>query len=388
MTECALGKICRYRTENASTDQLPYLSTESMQPNKMGVIPSEAAPSVGKARLFRKGDTLISNIRPYFKKIWQAEYDGCCSADVLVFEPHSCDSDYLYWLLSDDAFFAYMVASSKGTKMPRGDKDAIMRYKVRRQSATEQRRLAAALNPIRELIRISQRTNDYLATIAEGVFEDWLLTAEGEPTPLSRFASFNPSTYSPKEKWPVVAYVDTGSVTRNHFDKPMVIDTATEKLPSRARRKVEDGDVIYSTVRPNQLHYGLVCNTPSNMLVSTGFTVARDSVGVGGPFIYLALTRPSITAKLQSVAEQSTSAYPSIKSSDLEQLEIPMPTKDEIEEIKPQLDSLFAAIAHNENESKMLEELRDTLLPKLMSGEIDVSQIELPMQPNNHLADC
>lgn len=388
MTECVLGKICRYRTENASTDQLPYLSTESMQPNKMGVIPSEAAPSVGKARLFRKGDTLISNIRPYFKKIWQAEYDGCCSADVLVFEPHSCDSDYLYWLLSDDAFFAYMVASSKGTKMPRGDKDAIMRYKVRRQSATEQRRLAAALNPIRELIRISQRTNDYLATIAEGVFEDWLLTAEGEPTPLSRFASFNPSTYSPKEKWPIVAYVDTGSVTRNHFDKPMVIDTATEKLPSRARRKVEDGDVIYSTVRPNQLHYGLVCNPPSNMLVSTGFTVARDSVGVGGPFIYLALTRPSITAKLQSVAEQSTSAYPSIKSSDLEQLEIPMPTKDEIEEIKPQLDSLFAAIAHNEYESKMLEELRDTLLSKLMSGEIDVSQIELPMQPNNHLGDC
>lgn len=182
-----------------------------------------------------------------------------------------------------------------------------------------------------------------------------------------------------------MAYVDTGSVTRNHFDKPMVIDTATEKLPSRARRKVEDGDVIYSTVRPNQLHYGLVCNPPSNMLVSTGFTVARDSVGVGGPFIYLALTRPSITAKLQSVAEQSTSAYPSIKSSDLEQLEIPMPTKDEIEEIKPQLDSLFAAIAHNEYESKMLEELRDTLLPKLMSGEIDVSQIELPMQPNNHL---
>ena len=165
----------------------------------------------------------------------------------------------------------------------------------------------------------------------------------------------------------------------------MVIDTATEKLPSRARRKVEDGDVIYSTVRPNQLHYGLVCNPPSNMLVSTGFTVARDSVGVGGPFIYLALTRPSITAKLQSVAEQSTSAYPSIKSSDLEQLEIPMPTKDEIEEIKLQLDSLFAAIAHNEYESKMLEELRDTLLPKLMSGEIDVSQIELPMQPNNHL---
>ncbi len=163
MSECTLGTICRYRTESAPIDQLPYVSTESMRPNKKGVITNEAAPSVSKARLFRKGDTLVSNIRPYFKKIWQAEYDGCCSADVLVFDPHGCDSDYLYWLLSDDAFFAYMVASSKGTKMPRGDKDAIMRYKVRRQSATEQRRLTAALNPIRELIRINQHTNDYLA---------------------------------------------------------------------------------------------------------------------------------------------------------------------------------------------------------------------------------
>ena len=228
--------------------------------------------------------------------------------------------------------------------------------------------------------------NDYLAAMAEGIFENWLISAEGDPVPLSHIASFNPSTYATREKWPTVVYVDTGSVTRNHFEDPIFIDTATEKLPSRARRKVENGDVVYSTVRPNQLHYGLVNNPPSNMLVSTGFTVVRDKAGVGGPFVYLALTRPSITAMLQSVAEQSTSAYPSIKSSDLEQIEIPEPTKEELDEIKPQLDSLFELIAQNERESRALGELRDTLLPRLMSGEIDVSQIRLPMQPNNHLS--
>ena len=219
------------------------------------------------------------------------------------------------------------------------------------------------------------RSNDYLAAIAEGIFENWLLAAEGDSVPLSHIASFNPSTYATKEKWPTVVYVDTGSVTLNHFEDPIIIDTATEKLPSRARRKVESGDVIYSTVRPNQLHYGLMNNPPSNMLVSTGFTVVRDKTGVGGPFVYLALTRPSITTMLQSVAEQSTSAYPSIKSSDLEQIEIPEPTKEELDEIKPQLDSLFELIAQNERESRALGELRDTLLPKLMSGEIDVLQI-------------
>ena len=214
-----------------------------------------------------------------------------------------------------------------------------------------------------------------MAAIAEGIFENWLLAAEGDSVPLSHIASFNPSTYATKEKWPTVVYVDTGSVTLNHFEDPIIIDTATEKLPSRARRKVESGDVIYSTVRPNQLHYGLMNNPPSNMLVSTGFTVVRDKTGVGGPFVYLALTRPSITTMLQSVAEQSTSAYPSIKSSDLEQIEIPEPTKEELDEIKPQLDSLFELIAQNERESRALGELRDTLLPKLMSGEIDVLQI-------------
>ena len=329
----------------------------------------------GECAVIGRQGAACGNVRYHSGKAYMTEHA------VVVCANDENDTRYLSYLLSIQNLGRLSAQSAQ----PGISVKTLSKQEVCLPPLDEQKRVSQLLGTIDSKINANTKLNDYLATIAEGVFEDWLLTAEGEPTPLSRFASFNPSTYSPKEKWPVVAYVDTGSVTRNHFDKPMVIDTATEKLPSRARRKVEDGDAIYSTVRPNQLHYGLVCNPPSNMLVSTGFTVARDSVGVGGPFIYLALTRPSITAKLQSVAEQSTSAYPSIKSSDLEQLEIPMPTKDEIEEIKPQLDSLFAAIAHNEYESKMLEELRDTLLPKLMSGEIDVSQIELPMQPNNHL---
>ncbi|MCH4082318.1 MAG: restriction endonuclease subunit S [Atopobiaceae bacterium] len=254
-------------------------------------------------------------------------------------------------------------------------------------SLKKQRQVVELLGSLDEKIGVNTRANGYLAEIAEGIFEDWLHTAGGDSVPLSRIASFNPSTYATKEKWPTVVYIDTGSVTRNHFEDPVVINTAIEKLPSRARRKVENGDVLYSTVRPNQLHYGLMNNPPSNLLVSTGFTVVRDKAGVGGPFIYLALTRPSITEMLQSVAEQSTSAYPSIKSSDLGQIEIPEPTKEELGKIKPQLDNLFELIAQNERESRALRELRDALLPKLMSGEIDVSQIGLPTQPNSHLCE-
>lgn len=306
----------------------------------------------------------------------------------LVFHEGTTEKDrlYAYWSLRSPQYRAYCKARGTGTTNMSLSRADFLDWQLPEQCDANDK-LIATFEAIETLTRINQQTNDYLAAMAESIFEDWLHFAEGEPTPLSSFATFNPSTYSPKENWPTVAYVDTGSVTRNHFEKPVVIDTETEKLPSRARRKVENGDVIYSTVRPNQLHYGLVINPPSNMLVSTGFTVVRDAIGVGGPFIYLALARPAITTMLQSVAEQSTSAYPSIKSSDLEQLEVPLPTSEELEEIRPQLDSLFAAIAQNQTESKVLEELRDALLPKLMSGEIDVSQVGLT-PPNNHLCDC
>lgn len=337
-----------------------------------------------------KGDILCNKLNMKFKRIWRVDADlqnSICSTEFVPIQAVNVDRNFLYYILTSDDFTSKMSGMRTGTSgsHQRVSVDWILDYEFNLPGIETQQRIGALLGQIDSRIRNNAQLNDYLAALAEGIFEDWLQSAEGELTPLSRFAAFNPSTYSPKEKWPIVVYVDTGSVTSNHFEKPMVIDTEIEKLPSRARRKVVDGDVIYSTVRPNQLHYGLVVNPPSNMLVSTGFTVIRDVIGVGGPFIFLALTRPSITTMLQSVAEQSTSAYPSIKSSDLEQLEIPLPTREELEEIKPQLDSLFAAISHNQAESKVLEELRDALLPKLMSGEIDVSDIELPKPPNNHL---
>lgn len=163
MSLAKLADICRLRATNVSTDSLTYISTESMIPNKAGLAPVSSTPSSSKARAFCKGDTLVSNIRPYFKKIWQADFDGCCSADVLVFEATNCNADYLYWLLSDDSFFDYMVATSKGTKMPRGDKAAIMHYEINRMNPAMQAGIVKTLNPLRELINVNQKTNDYLA---------------------------------------------------------------------------------------------------------------------------------------------------------------------------------------------------------------------------------
>ena len=110
-----------------------YVSTESLLPDKGGRQEASSLPATGKVTVYRTGDTLVSNIRPYFKKIWLADRDGTCSGDVIVFrakEPHQ--AAYLYSVLRSDAFFEHVMAGAKGTKMPRGDKKQMMQYPVAR----------------------------------------------------------------------------------------------------------------------------------------------------------------------------------------------------------------------------------------------------------------
>lgn len=163
-----LGEVCSYRTEKASASNIRpddvYISTENMAPNRGGISTASSTPETGNVSCFRRGDTLVSNIRPYFKKIWHANQDGYCSNDVLVFKPNDINaSDYLYWLLNDNRFFDYVMATSKGTKMPRGDKYAIMNYVAPSNDKATQLRITSVMNPIQAKIEASTRLNGYLA---------------------------------------------------------------------------------------------------------------------------------------------------------------------------------------------------------------------------------
>ena len=130
-----LADICSYSSDRIPVSELSlstYYSTENMQPNKMGSVDATSLPSITQTTGCHKGDVLISNIRPYFKKIVYVTDNSCgCSTDVLCFVPmEDRYSAFLFGTLYMDRFFDYMVAGSKGTKMPRGDKQQIMNYPV------------------------------------------------------------------------------------------------------------------------------------------------------------------------------------------------------------------------------------------------------------------
>lgn len=143
---------------------------------------------------------------------------------------------------------------------------------------------------------------------------------------LKDIAKINQNSYSKKDEWEYINYLDTGNITENTLHEVQYIDLDVQKLPSRAKRKVKSNSIIYSTVRPNQLHYGIIKEVPQNFLVSTGFAVIDiDPRKAVADYIYYYLTQKSIIEHLHAVAEQSVSTYPSIKMSDIENIEIKLP---------------------------------------------------------------
>lgn len=167
----------------------------------------------------------------------------------------------------------------------------------------------------------------------------------------------NVDSYSPKEKWDFINYLDTGNITDNKIDSIQYIDVGCEKLPSRARRKVRKDSIIYSTVRPNQRHFGIIKSQPEHFLVSTGFTVIDvDSNVLDADFLYYLLTQSALVEALHAIAEQSTSAYPSIKPSDIGNLEIEIPDLATQKKIADVLESLDRKITQNTEINENLEQ--------------------------------
>lgn len=194
--------------------------------------------------------------------------------------------------------------------------------------------------------------------------------------PLADIASINPDTYSPKEQWEYVNYLDTSSITDGYISAIQHIIPFSEKLPSRARRKIIPNDIVYSTVRPNQKHFGIIYKPVKNMLCSTGFAVIRSKTpAVCNELIYLYLTEPKLIEKMQQIAEQSVSTFPSIKPSDLGKCEIPCLEKSISINLTSMLKSIFSLIMENQQENISLIDIRNTLLPKLISGGLDVSDM-------------
>ena len=135
-----------------------------------GIIEASSVPTNTKVIKFNKGDVLLSNIRPYLKKVWFADKNGGCSADVFVFKALSaCIPDFLHYIIANDRFINFAMSGAKGVKMPRGDKEQMKTYEIGLPSIEEQKKMAKLLSFLDERIATQNKIIDKLQSLIKGI---------------------------------------------------------------------------------------------------------------------------------------------------------------------------------------------------------------------------
>ena len=141
------------RVNSSELNEDNYVSTENMLHDYQGIVDAKSVPEDVNVISFSCGDILISNIRPYLKKVWKATYNGGCSSDVFVLKANdNIESDYLHYVIANDKFINFVMSGAKGVKMPRGDKKQMKTYCLSLPQIQEQKKIATLLRLIDERI--------------------------------------------------------------------------------------------------------------------------------------------------------------------------------------------------------------------------------------------
>lgn len=350
MQKIKLGDIAEYAEDRISVSTLNernYISTENLLPNKGGITTAANLPPMSITPAFQIGDILISNIRQYFKKIWYANFKGGCSNDILVLRAkQNVDSKFLYYVLSEDNFFNYATATSKGTKMPRGDKKSIMNYPVPIPPLAEQKKIGAFLYSLDEKISLNKKINSTLEEMARTIFlhKFFRKAANGK---LGEVIIENPKST-----------ISVGDAKNCGGEIPFF--TSGENI-LRWKEKLVDGRNIF-------LNTG--GNAGINFYVgAAAYSTDTWSITAENLADYLYLFLHCIKVEIGKKFFKGT-ALKHLQKDLLRAREIYIPTAAELEEFNHAVAPSFTMISKNLRENYQLAKTRDFLLPLLMNGQV------------------
>ena len=354
MRTVLLSDICSYVNSKIQVEQVQltdYVSTENLLQNKGGLSVANKLPS-GKVTVFQAGDVLVSNIRPYFKKIWLADRPGGASNDVLVFRKLNDNvyEKYLYYILADDRFFAFSKTSASGSKMPRGDKTQIMNYPVNLPPLDQQKKIANILGSLDEKIELNRRMNETLEQLGQALFRHYFID--------------NPDAKNWKKRSLGEFFpVKTGKKDANFGTKDGKFPFFTcAQTISRAPSYSFDGSAIL-----------IAGNGDFNIKYYTGKFEAYQRTYVLIPhneellgFLYFLIKKD-----LSLITGGSRgSVIKFITKGMIENYRVELPDDNDLAAFAPIFSELLALISHNNEQVYNLIALRDTLLPQLMSGKV------------------
>ena len=262
-----------------------------------------------------------------------------------------------------------------------------------------QKRIAAILSKIDRKIELNRTINQNLEGMAKQLYDYWFVqfdfpNEEGKPykssggamvwnerlkreipigwtcCSIKEMCDINKKTIN-KDEHKQIEYLDTGSITQGHISNTEIY--SVDMAPSRAQRKVEDLSILYSSVRPRLLHYGILSTPKENFIVSTGFVTLDAKCKKMALMVYYFLTSNTITEHLASIADTAVSSYPSISPDDIAYLDIVIPSNDIIQKYNDIVEPMFRKMSTLRKEIDSLTKQRDELLPLLMNGQATVN---------------
>lgn len=373
-----------------------YIGMDNMIPNKGGIKESDYTPNTGTAVAFQKGDILIGNIRPYFKKIWYATFNGGCSQDVLCIRSKGIlSSKYLYGALAQDLFFDYDMAGAKGSKMPRGDKNHIMNFPI--VYSNQHQKIGDFIISIYNKMQNNNKIISELESMAKTIYDYWFLqyefpNEEGKPykssggkmvyneelkreipvgwkvESLSKLATFNNGINYDKDEIGDKKYkiINVRNITSSSL---LINDSELDDIELKKiqgdKYLVESNDILIArSGTPGAVR--LLLSNPDD-IIYCGFIIKCKPNNEKHRLLltyYLKMLEGSNATKTGGSIMQNVS------QDTLKQVKICLPTESVIsifnEKILTLLNKMQCLIKENEE----LTKLRDELLPLLMNGQV------------------
>jgi type I restriction enzyme S subunit len=365
-----------------------------MLPNRGGIVNAVNLPPANTCSAFTKNEILISNIRPYFKKIWFAEFDGGCSADILVLKVTNpkFDAKFVYYNLFQDLFFKHQMNGSKGSKMPRGDKDQIMTFLIPEFDKSYQKRIADFLTVIDDKIALNKKINTELENLAKTIYNYWFVqfdfpNEEGKPyktsggemvwnEELKREIPKGWEVFLLKEKLEFERGVEPGS--DKYFEKQI-----DETLIPFFKVGGMNGDTDV-WIKKDDAKGAICCE--EDILLSLDGSVGRIAIGLSGAYssgirkvypkngnfpksyIYFLLHSDEIQ---QTIKKNATGSNILHAAKALDYMMAPY-NANVVESFDKLCNPIFNKILATKKENQELIKLRDFLLPLLMNGQVNI----------------
>ena len=390
-----LSSIADYVTDKISSNDIAlreYVTTDCILQNKKGrEIATNLPPQSCCLTRYQRGDVLIANIRPYLKKVWFADIDGGASSDVLVFrakEGHS--PSFLYAVLLQDSFFDYVMQGAKGSKMPRGDKEQILRYEMPTLSCSEESIGTFFLN-LDPKIRLNEQINQNLEAMAKQLYDYWFVqfdfpNEEGKPYK----SSGGNMVWNEKLKrnipigWNNGTLIDIANITMGQSPDGTSYNEIGEGVlfyqgstdfgmrfpsvrqyttaPSRFAKK---GDILMSVRAP----VGAVNIANNDCCIGRGLSALNSKIG-STTHLYYILNDLRIAFDQRNAAGTT---FGSITKEDLYNLPIVIPAKEVISAFDKICSPMFDRQMLLGEEIDTLIKQRDELLPLLLNGQVLVN---------------